>query len=397
MRDLIEHTGRAASRLTMKPNRFLAASLLLSALPPLCAVTSAQTVPQEQAPKIRVTVDRVNVGVIVTGNDGNFVDGLRREDFRVLDNGVEQPITDFLPVTEPSQILFFIESGPAVVLFGKEHFHAADTLLNKLAIDDRVAIADYSNEPELLLNFTADKRTTRLALENLNFMLGYAQLNLSSSLASAIAWLDTLGEKKTIVLFSTGVDTSPAYNWQAIQQRLEISDVRILAISLSSDFRKPIKHRVLSGDEKEDRDFLKKSLPAADQNLRELAGITGGRAYFPKNQKEFDRAYAEIAQLIRHEYSLAFTPPERDGKLHSISVKVKGSTEGWITGRRIWRQRRDNNLYSNSFSVLAISRKRSSTSEKTVPASKRPVPFLLPALTLVRISIPCSIFPTGQT
>src|SRR5215467_3035092 len=325
MRDRIEHTGRPTNSLTMKPDRFLVASLPLHALLLLCAVTFAQTVPQEAAPKLRVTVDRVNVGVIVTGSDGHFVDGLRREDFRVLDNGVEQPITDFLPVTEPAQVLFFIESGPAVVLLGKEHFYAADKMVNELASDDRVAIASYSNEPELLLDFTTDKPKTRLTLGNLNFTLGFAQLNLSSSLASAINWLDTLSGKKTIVVFSTGVDTSPAWKWQAIQQKLETSDVRILAVSLSGDFRKPIKHKVLSGDEKEDRDFLKKFLPAADQALRELTRLTGGRVYFPKNQKDFDRAYTEIAQLIRHEYSLAFTPPEHDGQVHTITVKVKGS------------------------------------------------------------------------
>src|SRR5215472_6335239 len=325
MRDRIEHTGRTTNSLTMKPDRFLVASLPLHALLLLCAVTSAQTVPQEAAPKLRVTVDRVNVGVIVTGSDGHFVDGLRREDFRVLDNGVEQPITDFLPVTEPAQVLFFIESGPAVILFGKEHFHAADTLLNKLASDDRVAIAGYSNEPELLLGFTTDKRTTRLALENLNFMLGFAQLNLSSSLASAIHWLDTLGGKKTIVVFSTGVDTSPAWKWQAIEQKLETSDVRILAVSLSGDLRKSPKHKVLTPDEKEDRAFLKQGLGGAHQALRELTRLTGGRVYFPKNQKDFDRAYTEIAQLIRLEYSLAFTPPEHDGQVHTITVRVKGS------------------------------------------------------------------------
>jgi len=324
MRDRIEHTGRPTNSLTMKPDRFLVASLPLHALLLLCAVTSAQTVPQEAAPKLRVTVDRVNVGVIVTGSDGHFVDGLRREDFRVLDNGVEQPITDFLPVTEPAQVLFFIESGPAVVLLGKEHFHAPDTLLNKLAGDDRVAIASYSNEPELLLDFTTDKRTTRLALENLNFMLGFAQLNLSSSLASAIHWLDTLGGKKTIVVFSTGVDTSPAGQWQGIQQKLETSDVRILAVSLLSDFHKPIKHRMPSREEKKDLTSLQEGFAAAHQNLRELTRITGGRAYFPKSQKDLDRTYTEIAQLIRHEYSLAFTPPERDGQMHNVTVKVKG-------------------------------------------------------------------------
>src|SRR5216110_1846098 len=67
----------------------------------------------------------------------------------------------------------------------------------------------------------------------------------------------TLRGKKTIVVLSTGVDTSPAEKWQAIQQKLETSDVRILAVSLSGDFRKPIKHKVLSRQEKEDRAFVK--------------------------------------------------------------------------------------------------------------------------------------------
>jgi len=289
-----------------------------------CPRTSAQTIPLEQGPPIRVTVDRVNVGVIVTDRDGNFFDGLGREDFRVFDNGVEQPITDFLSVTEPAQVLLFMESGPAVVFLGAEHMRAADKLLNGLSADDRVAIAGYSREPELLQDFTADKATTRLALENLNFMLGFAQLNLSSSLVSAIDWLDHLRGKKSIVVLSTGVDTTPEGKWQAIRQKLETSDVRVLAVSLSGDFRKPVKHRVLTHEQKEDRALLKQGFGAADDSLRELTRLTGGRVYFPKNQKDFDRAYAEIAQLIRHEYSIAFTPPVHDGQIHSIEVKVKG-------------------------------------------------------------------------
>src|SRR5436309_9448956 len=184
----------------------LAAAFILSVALTSCPGANAQSNAQEQAPTIRVNVDRVNVGVIVTNRDGNFVDGLRREDFRVFDNGVEQPITDFLSVTEPAQVLLFIESGPAVVFLGAEHMRAADKLLNGLSADDRVAIARYSREPELLQDFTADKATTRLALENLNFMLGFAQLNLSSSLVSAIDWLDHLRGKKSIVVLSTGVD-----------------------------------------------------------------------------------------------------------------------------------------------------------------------------------------------
>ena len=284
----------------------------------------AQENQQGPAPRIQVTVDRVNVGVIVTGRDGNFVDGLRREEFRIFDNGTEQPITDFLSVTEPAQVLLFIESGPAVVFLGRDHLRAADQLLNNLASDDRVAIASYSKDPELLLDFTTDKTATRFALQNLNFMLGFAELDLSASLASAIDWLGTLRGKKTIVVLSTGVDSTPAGKWEAIRRKLETSDVRILAVSLSGDFRKPTKHKVLTREEKNDRALLNQGFAAADQALRELARTTGGRVYFPKKQEDFDQAYAEIAQLIRHEYSLAFVPPAHDGQVHAITVKVQG-------------------------------------------------------------------------
>jgi hypothetical protein len=57
--------------------------------------------------------------------------------------------------------------------------------------------------------------------------------------------------------------------------------------------------------------------------LRELSALTGGRCYFPSNADEFSRAYAEIAQLVRHEYSIAFAPPATDGQLHSVKVRVK--------------------------------------------------------------------------
>jgi hypothetical protein len=213
----------------IKPLRsFAAAAVFLAAMLVSCPRAKAQPPPQAQTPTIRVNVDRVNVGVIVTDDNGHFVEGLRREDFRVLDNGVQQPITDFASVTEPAQVLLFIESGPAVVFLGKEHIYAAEKLLDGLSSEDRVAIASYSKGPELLLDFTADKIASRFALDNLNFMLGFGELNLSASLLSTIDWLAALPGKKSVVILSTGVDTSSEEKWQAIERKLQTSDVRIL-------------------------------------------------------------------------------------------------------------------------------------------------------------------------
>jgi VWFA-related protein len=164
---------------------------------PFLLITASISVAQSQepAPPIRVAVNRVNVGVTVTASSGHFVEGLRREDFQLFDNGVEQPITDFLSIEEPAQLLLLIESGPAVLFLSKNHLLAADTLLTTLAPTDRAAIASYSKTPQLLLNLTQNKTEARFALQSINFSNDFADLNLSSSLAMAIDWLAPLPGK----------------------------------------------------------------------------------------------------------------------------------------------------------------------------------------------------------
>ena len=297
---------------------FLAVLLFL-----LSTETPSPAQPQ-QTPPIRVTVNRVNVGVTVTDSTGHFVEGLHREDFQIFDNDVEQPITDFLSIEEPAQLLLLIESGPAVLLLSKNHLLTADALLTTIALNDRVAIASYSKTPQLLLNFTENKTEARLALQDINFSNDFADLNLSSSLATVIDSLAPMPGKKTVVLLSTGFDSSPPEDPQAIQRKLLTSDIRILAISLTGDFRNPVKkHKKLSPRESSNRAVVQEGFAEADQSLRDLSALTGGRVYFPTNADEFRRAYAEIAQVVRHEYSLAFAPPTADAQLHNLKVKTK--------------------------------------------------------------------------
>ena len=297
----------------------------IALLPIPAATAQEQQNPPLSVPTVRVDVSRVDVGVTVTDSHGRLLGGLRRRDFHVFDNGVEQPISDFLSIDEPAQIVLLVESGPAVLLLGANHIRAADSLLASFAPDDRVAIASYSRTPSVLLDFTLDKAVAREELARVNFGLGFGDLNLSSSVSAILDWLAPLPQKKTIVLLSTGVDTSRPEDWPATQQKLLASDIRILSVSLAGDFRKPQKRKKLSSQEREDRSFVKEGFAYADLQLKAVSEATGGRVYFPRNAKEFSRVYAEIAQLVRHEYSLAFVPPSRDGQLHSITVKVKHS------------------------------------------------------------------------
>jgi VWFA-related protein len=305
----------------MRAARLFGAALLFPAL--LCVVPAAgtqETSPtQEQA--IHVSVDRVNVGVIVTDSSGNFVEGLRRKDFHVFDNAAEQSISDFTAIEEPAQVLLLIEAGPAVYLLEGGHLQAAHSLLEGLSMGDHVAIVKYAESPTALLDFTRDKQAALAAIGQLRFNLGFGSLNLSACISKVLDWLGNAKGKKTIVLLSTGVDTSPMNESALVLQQLKTSDVRLLAVSLLGGLQNPQP----SGKKKSPVVNPSPStveFERANQLLKRMAESTGGRAYFPATEKEFSSAYAEIAQLVRHEYSLAFAPPTRDGSVHFIQVRV---------------------------------------------------------------------------
>lgn len=285
--------------------------------------------PDQAPPDIRISVDRVNVGVVVTDSRGQFVGGLHREDFRLFDDGAEQPITDFLSVDEPAQALLLIEAGPAVYLLEGGHLQAVHALLDGLSPGDRVAIARYNAAPEPILDFTTDKLTAAATLDQLRFNLGFGQLNLASSLATALDWLAHIPGKKSLVLLSTGVDTSPPAAAQNLQARLKSTDVRVLTVSLAGEFRGPRsvekKHSKKDPTTPEKTQAVAEGFAEADEELKAIAEANGGRAYFPRTTKDFASVFAEIAQLVRHEYNLGFVPPAHDGRLHSIEVCVTNS------------------------------------------------------------------------
>jgi VWFA-related protein len=312
----------------------------------LSAVTlsSSQAAPQapsqqqpDQSPSIQISVNRVNVGVVVTDPQGNFVPNLALEDFHIFDNGVEQPITDFANVISPAEVLLLVEAGPAVYFLASTHVNASHSFLDGLSSGDRIAVAKYDAAPQLMLDFTPDKTAAYAALSNVHYYVGFGSLNLSKSLSSILDSLAKTQGKKSIVLLSTGLDTSTPAEIDAALSRLKISDVRLLAISLAGAMRapqQPVKEKKKKKKDKSAEDeqeaqkaaakaaFTQQGFEEADRLLRALTDATGGQVYFPQNPQDYATIYAQIAQQIRHEYSLAFTPPQHDGKVHSIEVRV---------------------------------------------------------------------------
>jgi Ca-activated chloride channel homolog len=286
-------------------------------------------------PQISVQVNVVSLPVTVTDSRGNFVGKLGRQDFHVLVDGVETPIKYFAAEEAPAQVLVLVETGPAVYLLRHEHVAAATELLEGLGADDRVAIASYSDTITPLLSFTADKQQAVAALSTLNYGLGMANLNFYDNLATAVDWCAGSGGKQAIVLLTTGLDSSGPGHWEALLQKLRQSNVMVLAVALGGELREIGKHgkrnRVAgpgTGAAAGAGPGDGISFAASDRALETVAAETGGYAFFPGTDRDFQAAYLRIAALVRHQYSLGFETEARDGRYHEIEVSLVGSAAG---------------------------------------------------------------------
>ena len=139
-----------------------------------CA-TIAQDQPADSAQQpLRVNTEIVQLDVSVLAAGGDFVSGLERKNFRVLDGGVEQPLVFFAPTDAPAQILVMVETGPAVYLIQNQHIAAAYALLQGLAPDDQVSLVTYDQVAARGAGLYARKNALRPRLGQIQFSWAWA-------------------------------------------------------------------------------------------------------------------------------------------------------------------------------------------------------------------------------
>jgi Ca-activated chloride channel family protein len=279
----------------------------------------AQADPPQQP--LQVTTEIVKLDAAVIDERGEFVSGLPQENFRILDAGAVQPIVFFAPTDAPAQILVMIETSPAVYLIQSDHIAALNALSAGLAPGDEIALVAYNEAPRTILPFTADKNALTDSLKQVQYTIGFGELNLFDSISAVLDSMAAIPGKKAIVLLTTGLDSSPSSRWDALRQKLQSSDVVIFPVALGAPLRSPAKNKSKGVTHSGEPHVFAE----ADKTLRSLAEMTGGRAFFPESEKDFVPAYAQIAATLRHQYLLGIAPVH-DGKFHPLTVQLLDSS-----------------------------------------------------------------------
>jgi VWFA-related protein len=273
---------------------------------------------------IRVDVPVVNLDVLVTTKDGQTIPGLKQGNFKILEDGEPQKIATFNQSEAPITAVLLVEFASTNYDFMVEALNASYAFANTLKKDDWVAVISYDMKPQILADFTQDKRAVYAALNQLRIP-GFAETNLFDALFDTIDRIDRIEGKKYIILVTTGVDTFSKLTLDKILKKIKSTkDITIYPVSVGFVVREycEVHHcRTRGIIPVGNMDYLQ-----ADNEMRTFASLTGGRAYFPRFQGELPEDFQQIAADIRNQYSISYHPTnvKLDGSYRKLKVELQG-------------------------------------------------------------------------
>jgi Ca-activated chloride channel family protein len=248
-------------------------------------------------------VRAVALDVLVTDQEGRFVSGLRPDDFRVLEQGVPQELSFLTDRRTPVTVVVLLDSSASVRSDMLPIQKAANRFIKKLAGGDRARIGFFHDEVVFGPRFT-DDMTEHSAM--INQMQPQRSTHLYDALIESFEKLERVPDRKALLVFSDGEDQGSRTSMQDALEAARQSDVSVYAVGIlgwSADGGRHANQRL----------------------LEQIARLTGGRAFFPENEKQIYRAFDRIHAEIHHQYRMGYVPArggEGPGQWREIQVEL---------------------------------------------------------------------------
>ena len=266
-----------------------------------------EVIPPSEETTIRVQVSRVPLLFTVVDKKNRFITDLEKEDFEVFDNGAPQEIRQFVRESDlPLRIGIVMDTSNSVRdRFRFEQEAAIEFIRGVLAEEkDRAFLVSYDTRAELMVDFTEDPEQLANGVRNMRPGGGTALYD-----AIYYACRDKLPEdrpleqfRRALVVLGDGEDNQSSVTRDMALEMAHKAEVVVYTISTNR-----------SGQRQD-----------GDKVLRYLAEETGGIAFFPFQARDLQQSFADIANELRHQYFIIYSPTnfELDGSFHKIRLKT---------------------------------------------------------------------------
>ncbi len=279
----------------------------------LPVASRAQDEKQDERPTQIETLE-VFLPIVVLDKKGEFVPGLRRENFRVLEDGVDQEIRSFdAPTQLPLDIGVLLDTSASVKRKLKfEQEAAAAFVLSILErTTDRALFATFDSVVSLHVDFSKDSGELTRAIDTVKASGNTRLYDAIYRVCEEKMALLKPGSRPVLLIITDGADTASDHTLEEAIEIAQRSNVTIFGISTRN--YSDINAGSVRG--------------SVDKDLDKLCSATGGRTFLPYQRLELERAFAGVRTLLRNQYVIYYEPKNqnRDGKFRKIEVRVEGA------------------------------------------------------------------------
>lgn len=274
------------------------------------------------AVSLRLDVPEVTVDVgVLLEKTHQFVPGLKPDNFRVYEDGVEQKVIGFKRVEAPITALMVCEFAANGYWWikGNDMINAAYAFMQQLRPQDYVALMTYDMRTQIVTDFTQNKGQLLNALNTLQIP-GFSETNVFDALYEAIDRLERIDGQKYIILIGTGRDTFSKLTFDQILKRVKSThNITIFTISTGGALRAITEGRGGMDAQIRDMDYLQ-----ADNEMRTFSSLTGGMSFFPRFAGEMPEIFSDINANIRSKYEIVYRPTnsKQDGTYRKLRIAL---------------------------------------------------------------------------
>jgi len=293
--------------------------------------TPKDEVPQDSDEVVRVETNLTNIFFTAADKSKRFVNTVKKEDIRILEDGQAQEIFTFQQnIDLPLSVAILIDTSGSEERTLPDEKAAARAFLESVVKSnkDEAAVVSFTGEVTLEQGFTGNLERLRHAIERVEFVppAGYIgggvvvgstppisgtnQMLAGSTAIWDAVWAtsnELLAEsaentRRAIILLTDGEDTISSVKMHEAITRAQKADAFIYAIGIGDMYRGGVD----------------------EGSLRKITEQTGGRAYFPRNERELREAFVQIQRDLREQYLVAYSPSNknRDGSYRRIQIEI---------------------------------------------------------------------------